>query len=201
MAKSDTKIILYAVDLDELREWIGCQDRERFAEAWSAIKDADDADWEPEELEVLERLLRGVIFEGRLYDGLTEDEIYYLNQLLIDLFDEYVDQDALSEDLPLDGTLQAIETLPRSSPAVKMARWLVRGRQLNGEAVTWESGPVEDLLAYFGYLTRDEAGAFVAALDEALARTRSRPSGLLKQLRAAADECARAELDLVSFVG
>ena len=201
MAKSDVKIILYAVDLDELRDWLGCADQARFDEAWAAVRENEDADWEPEELEVLERLLRRVIFEGRLYDGLTPDEVYYLTQLLIDLFDEFVDQDALSEDLPLDGMLQAVDTLPRNSDAAKTARWLVRGRQLNGEDVIWNKGEVEEVLAYFGYLTREEAAGFVTALDAALARTRTRPSGLLKQLRNAAEECAQAELDLVSFVG
>ena len=201
MAKVEASVILYAVDLDDLRAWIGSKDEARFREAWSVIREDEDADWEPEELEVLQRLLRRVVFEGKLYEGLQEEERYYLTQVLIDLFDEYGDADALSEDLPFALLLQVVEGLPRGSEAAKMAAWLVRGRELGGDGLLWQKGPVEDVLSFIGYLTREEAPKFVQVLDEASKRLQKRPSGLFKQLRNAAEECARAELDLVSFVG
>jgi hypothetical protein len=200
MARVEANAVLYAVDLGELRAWIGSGDRKRLEEAWSVIRDDPDSDWDPEELEVLRRLLDRVVLEGRLYQELPSEERYYLTQVLIDLFDEYVDQEALSEDLPFKRLLEAVESLPRGE-ASRMAAWLVRGRELGGDELIWSSGSVEEVLSYFGYLSREEAPRFVAALDDAMQRLRSRPSGLLKQLRAAADECARAELDLVSFVG
>jgi len=189
------------VDLDELRDWIGCRDQARFNEAWQAIRSDEDTDWEPEELAVLERLLRRVVFEGQLYDGLSPEERYYLTQLLIDLFDEYVDQDPLSEDIPLDGLMQTLGSLPSEGEAARCVRWLARGRELDGDEIIWKDGPVEDVLSYFGYVTREEAPALAEALDAAARRPGRRPSGLLKQLKGAAEECARAELDLLSFVG
>ena len=201
MPRVEANVVLYAVDLDELRRWVGLKDERAFLCALDTIRSDEEADWEPEELEALERLLRRMVFEGRLYEGLDRDERYYLTQLLIDIFDEYVDQDSLSEDLPLDRLLKATDELPRESDAAGMARWLVRGRELGGEGVLWGSGPVDDVLSFFGYVTRSEAGRFAEALRSALGRGRSRPSGLLKQMLNAAEECARAELDLVSFVG
>jgi hypothetical protein len=201
MAKVEANVVLYAADLDDLRGWIGTGDRKRLEEAWSVIRDDPDSDWDPEELEVLHRVLERVVVQGQLYEGLAPDERYYLTQVLIDLFDEYVDQGALSEDMPLDRLLLGVDTLPRGSEAARMAGWLLRGRELNGDNILWSSGPVDDVLSYAGYLTRQEAPRFVAALDAAFKTARSRPSGLLKQLRSTADECARAELDLVSFVG
>lgn len=201
MARADASVVLYAVDLDELRDWIGCADQARFIEAWQAIRSDEDAEWEPEELAVLERLLRRVVFEGQLYDGLAPDERYYLTQLLIDLFDEYVDQDPLSEDIPVDELLRTLDSLPRDGEAARGVRWLARGRELDGEEVIWKDGPVEDVLSYFGYVTRDEAPLLAEALGAVPRRPGRGPGGLTKQLKSAADECARAELDLLSFVG
>lgn len=201
MARGDANVVLYAVDLDELRDWIGCRDQARFNDAWQAIRSDDDTEWEPEELAVLERLLRRIVFEGQLYDGLAPEERYYLTQLLIDLFDEYVDQDPLSEDIPLDDLMQTLASLPREGNAERSARWLVRGRELEGDETIWKDGPVEEVLSYFGYVTRDEAPLLAAALGAAARRPGRRPGGLLKQLQSAAEECARAELDLLSFVG
>jgi hypothetical protein len=201
MARADISLILYAVDLGELRAWVGCGDTEHFQEAWEVLRTDEDADWEPQELEVLERLLRRIIFEGRLYDGLTEDERYYMTQLLIDLFDEYVDQEALSEDMPFDKVLRAVDELPKGSEAAQMSRWLVRGRELGSDAALWEQGPVEELLALFGYVTREEAPRLAEAMSDAMRKAGGRPSGLLKQIQSAAEECGKAELDLVGFVG
>jgi len=80
-----------------------------------------------------------------------------------------------------------------------MLAWLARGRELGGDGLIWESGPVDEVLSYFGYVRRDEAARLVTELDRAVRG--GRPSGLLKVLRDAAEECARAELDLVAFVG
>jgi len=198
---NDAHAVLYAVDLDELRQWVGCRDQRRFDEAMQALREDEDSEWEPEELAVLERLLRRLVFEGKLFDGLAEDERYYLSQLLIDLFDEYVDQEALTEDIPLQQLAREADTLPGGSEPAKMLAWLVRGRELGGEQQLWTEGPVQDVLSYLGYLTREECARLPGALDRDLARTRKRPGGIMKQVRSAAEECARAELDLVSFVG
>lgn len=199
MAKLDANVILYAVDLQELGDRVGSRDPRHFDEAWAAIR--EDEEWEPEALEVLQDLLRRVIFEGKLYEGLDEAERYLMSQILVDLFDHFVDQDAISEDIPLDRFLQAVEELPRGSEAAKFGRWLARGRELNGEAVLWEGGPERFFSPYPGYVTREEAPRFAAALDEAAKRQRARPGGILKQLRNAAEECTRAELDLLAYVG
>jgi hypothetical protein len=201
MATSDAKVLLYVVDLGELRDWIGCKDEERFREAWAAIQDDEDLEWEPGELEVLERLLRRLVFEGALYEGIQEEERYYLTQILIDLFDEYVDQDSVSDDLPLDRLLEAVSSLGKGGEAVQLARWLLRGRELGSDRVIWSDGPVDDVIAYFGYLTRDEVPRFAEALGNAMKRIKGRPSGLLKQLLNAAEEAVRAEADLLSYVG
>jgi hypothetical protein len=201
MARETASVVLYAVDLEELREWVGSGDEQRLREALAVLREDDDSDWEPQELQLLERLLRRLVMDGKLYDGLPPEERYYLTQLLVDLFDEYVDQEALSEDLPHDALVQLHDSLPRGEEAARMLRWLVRGREMEGDGVLWEQGPVEEQLSFFGYLRRDEAAAFVTALDQAAARLKKRPSGLFKQVRNAAEECARAELDLLSFVG
>lgn len=199
MAKIDAHVVLYVVDLDDLRGWVGCGDARKQAEAWEAIQEDDE--WDSDALEMLKELLGRVVMEGKLYEGLGEAEHYLVTQILVDLFDEFVDQDAISEDIPLDRFMPVVETFKRGSEAAKFGRWLCRGRELNGDAVLWEGGPERFVSPYFGYVTRDEAPKFLAALDEVLKQERGRPSGILKQLRAAADECARAELDLLAYVG
>lgn len=197
---SGAGVVLYAVDLDELRRWVGGGDLIRAAEAWRAVQEGE-TDWEPEERTLLQRLVHRVVTDGQLYAGLPEEERYYLTQLLIDLFDEYVDQEALSEDLPLDRLLQSVDELRLAGEGARLAQFLLRGRELDGERHLWEGGPAADVLAYFGYVSRAEAKSLATALDEALRRSRARPGGLVKQLRNAAEECARSELDLLSFVG
>jgi hypothetical protein len=206
MARVEGSVILYAADLDELRGWVGSGDQKRFQESFRTIRQDEDAGWEPDLVPLLERLLRRIVFEGKLYEGLLSEEQYYLTQLLVDLFDEYVDPDALSEDLPLDRLVQAVDGLPDGSEARRLATWLVRGRELNGDRALWEGGAEGFLPAYLGYVTREEAPRLVQALDAQMkagppGRSGSRPSGLLKALLSAAEECARAELDLVSFIG
>lgn len=203
MPKTDANAILYAVELGELLEWIGSNDEERYQEAWEALQgdEDDESGWEPRALPVLERLLKRLIFDGKVYEGLVEDERYLMTQILIDLFDEFVDQDPLSEELPLDRLQAVVEGLPKGSEGRKLASHLIRGREIRGDRALWEAGTPEDVGPFLGYVTRAEAAQLAAALSQAEKSTRGRPSGLLKQLRAAAEECARAELDLISFVG
>ena len=204
MAKTSASIVLYAVDLGELRSWVGCKDQKRFDEARALISEDDEADWEPDEVRVLEQLLHRLVFEGGLYGELEPERRYYLTQVLIDLFDEFVDQESLTKDIPLDRAVQALETLPRGADDTKLVLGLVRGRELNGTGRIWKDGGIEqaeELLPYFGYVARDEAERAAAAVDRAIQQSRQRPSPILKQLHSALAECARAELDLVSFVG
>jgi hypothetical protein len=150
-----------------------------------------------------------VLLEGALYEGLGPEDRYYLTQLLIDLFDEYVDAEPQSEELPLDRLLEQERALPKGSPGAAGLAHLLRGRELGGDARLWNEGPFEDALPYLGFVTRAECGAFAEALEQAVARQsgggarppKGRPSGLLKQLVASARECAETEFDLVSFVG
>lgn len=210
MAKTEAQLMLYAVDLDELRDWVGCQDEARYQEALETIGSDPDAGWEEELRPVFERLLRRVILEGQLYEGLEAEDRYYLTQLLIDLFDEYVDQEPLSEEMPLDRLLELEKELPKNSPAAGPLAHLLRGRELGGDAILWKPGEkFEEAQPYLGYVTRAEAGAFAAALEEFQKKQagggarppRGRPSGLWKQLSSSAAECAETEFDLVSFVG
>ncbi len=200
---ADVHIVFYSVDLTDLLDWIGCADSEREREAWALVQADEDSDWEPEELEVLQKLLHRVIHEGKLYDGLGPDERYYLTQLLMDLFDEYVDQEHLSEDLPLSELLPLLDEAP---PAARPAlTWLLRGRQLGGDGLIWEDGKVEDVLAYTGYLTTAEAASLVQALDGGKpasgARPARKPSRALRGMRDMAALCAESGSDLVSFIG
>jgi hypothetical protein len=201
MAKVSVSVVLYAVDLDELTSLVGCKSQESFDVAWEAVQDDEDLEWEPEELAVLERLLRRMIFEGKLYDGIAAEERYYLTQLLIDLFDEFVDQEALSEDLPFDKLHAALEALPRKSDAYRLSAYLTRGREVGGDGQLWTAGPVEEMLSVLGYLKPEECARLSASLGEEMQRMRERPSGLLKQVRSAAEECSAAGMSLISFVG
>lgn len=203
MPKAEANAILYAVEIGELLEWIGCKDEARYQEAWEALQgdEDDESGWEPRALPVLEHLLKRLIFEGKVYEDLVEDERYLMTQILIDLFDEFVDQDPLSEELPLDRLQAVVEQLPKGSDGRRLATHLIRGREINGTRALWETGTPEDVGPFLGYVTRAEAGQLAAALAQAESASRGRPSGLLKQLRSAAEECANAELDLISFVG
>lgn len=192
-------MVLYAVDLDELRRWAGCRSEQLYAAGAAALREDEDASWEPEELAQLDQLLRRLVFEGQLYEGLEPDRRYYLTQLLIDLFDSFVDHDAVSEEIPHRALLELATSLPPGE-ARRLAGYLARGRELGGDEVLWHGGPVEDHLALLGYVTRDEVPLLAAALS-APTRRGSRPTRLARSLRAACEECARSGLDLVSFIG
>lgn len=201
MAKVSASVVLYAVDLSELTSLVGCKNQESFDVAWQAIRDDEDTDWEPEELAVLERLLRRLIFDGQLYTGIAAEERYYLTQLLIDLFDEFVDQEALSEDMPFDKLHAALEALPRKSDAHRLANYLTRGREVGGDGQLWTEGPVEEMLSLLGYLNPEECARLAESLADEMKRMKDRPSGLLKQVQSAASECSFAGMSLISFVG
>ena len=209
MPKTEASLMLYAVDLDELREWVGCKDEARLKEALELIGGDEDSAWEGDLRPVLERLLHRVTMEGKLYEDLVSEDRYYLTQLLIDLFDEYIDAEPLSEELPLAGLLELVKEAPKGSAVLYGLEHLVRGRQLGGAENLWTGGPFEESQPYLGFVTRAEAARFADALDELARRQagggarppRGRPSGLLKKLAASARECAETEFDLVSFVG
>lgn len=209
MAKTEASVMLYAVDLDDLRAWVGCKDEERFREVLETIGGDEEAGWGGDLQPTLQRLLHRVMLEGELYPGLGPEDRYYLTQLLIDLFDEYVDAEPLSDELPLDRLLEQATALPKNSPAAAPLAHLLRGRELGGDALLWSGGEFEDAQPYLGYVTRAECAALADGLEGALARQagggarppKGRPSGLLKQLAASARECAETEFDLVAFVG
>lgn len=208
MAKVEASVLLYAVDLDELREWVGGRTEAEVQEVLGTIGEDEDAGWIGELRPTFERLVRRVLLEGKLYEDLEAEDRYFLTQILIDIFDEYVDAEALSEELPLDRLLEQERALPKGSPAAAGFAHLVRGRELDGDGLLWTSGGFEDAQPYLGYITRSECAAFASALDQAMKNPaggarppKARPSGLMKQLAAAARECAETEFDLVSFVG
>lgn len=209
MAKTEASLMLYAVDLEEFQAWVGCKDETRFQEALETIGGDEDSGWQGDLQPVFERLLRRVVLEGQLYEGLGPEDRYYLTQLLIDLFDEYIDAEPLSDELPLDRLLELEKELPKGSPAAGPLAHLLRGRELGGTELLWKEGRFEDAQPYLGYVTRTEVAGLAAALEQAVQRQsgggarppRGRPSGLLKQLASAAAGCAETEFDLVSFVG
>lgn len=201
MSRVNASVVLYAVDLTELTDLIGCKDQKAFEAAWITVSEEEDVDWEPEEMAVLEKLLRRIIFDGQTYEGLEPEERYYTTQLLIDLFDEFVDQEALSEDVPFSKLLQTVEALPGKGDARRLASYLVRGRELPGDAYLWTEGSVEDQLSLLGYLSVEECERLHQALTASFETSRERPSGLLKLLCGAAHECAHAGMSLVSFIG
>jgi hypothetical protein len=150
-----------------------------------------------------------MIREGRLYEGLGEQETYYLTQLLIDLFDELVESEAVSEEIPLDALDQALGPLRTGdSRVVNAGRWLTRGRLLGTERTVAGERADEIEMPYFGYVLRDELPALIAALTAAPApgrpprgSRRGRASGVLEQLTSACREALETERDLLGLVG
>src|SRR5947208_2118792 len=126
-------IIFYAVDLEDLTNWVGRRDERALEAARSMLREDEEADWEPEELQVLDRLLSRMVMEGILYQGLDSEERYYLTQLLIDLFDEFVDSEALSDDWPLTAIEEALAPARRDAAASKLVDFLLLGRPFNGD--------------------------------------------------------------------
>jgi len=203
MPRNDGNLVLYAVDLDDLRAWVGGGEARR-KEALREIGNDPEAGWSGELRPVLERLLQRVVGEGALYAGLEEADRYYLTQVLIDLFDEYVDAEPVSEELPLDRLLREAAALPPGTPGARGLAHLLRGRELDGDGLLWAAGPWERARPYLGFVRRDEAAAAAESIAAHLKRAsgpRGRPSGLWKPVLAALRECAETEFDLISFVG
>src|SRR5947209_8256665 len=159
-------LIFYAVDLEDLTSWVGRRDTRALEAARAALREDEEADWEPEELQVLDRLLSRMVMEGILYQGLNSEERYYLTQLLIDLFDEFVDSEAVSDDWPLSAIEEALAPARRDAAASRLVDFLLLGRTVGGEEALWKRGDdIENLMPYLGYVTRAELPALEAALD------------------------------------
>lgn len=210
-----TTVVLYAADLEEMRRWVGSGDAALVREGLAILKEDQEADWEPEELTLLERLLNRMVMEGRLYESLPEEEAYYLTQLLIDLFDELVESEAVSDELPMLALEEALGPLrDAGGPAGAAATWLTRGRRFGGDDPIWSGqGEIDDLLPYFGAVTREELPALVEALQARFstlappssggrrASRRARSGGAERLLQCVLEACRMAqERDLVSFV-
>jgi hypothetical protein len=223
-------VVLYAVDLEEMRRWVGSGDATLVREGMAILREDEEADWEPEELALLERLLHRMVFDGRLYDSLPDEERYYLTQLLIDLFDELVESEPVSEEFPLPALMTALEPLRESGgPAGLAARWLTHGRLFGSDEVVWDGRVrIDDVLPYFAALSREEVTPLVAALESLLAaspgdtattpvrraekrrsapgsrpsaRAAGPPQALLRDLHAACRAVLDTERDLLAFVG
>jgi hypothetical protein len=219
-------LLLYAVDLEEMRRWVGSGDASLIREGMTILREDEEADWEPEELTLLERLLRRIVTDGRLYDGLSAEERYYLTQLLVDLFDELVESEAVSDELPLSAVESALAPLRNAGgPAASAhahpgAGWLTHGRLFGTDEPAWDGqGDIDDVLPYFGTVTREELPALIAALEplgDAAAKRRGRsspersprgaggkkagPERVIPQLLTACRAALETERDLFAFV-
>src|SRR5205823_5424154 len=148
-------VILYAVEIAEMERWVGSRDATLVSEAKAAIREDEEAEWDSEELQVLDRLLERMIQDGKLYEGLGEEETYYLTQLLIDLFDEFVESEAVADEMPLDAFQQALAPLRTAGKEVAQAcDWLTRGRLLGTDRTVSGERVEEEALPYFGYVRR-----------------------------------------------
>jgi hypothetical protein len=203
--------VIYAVDLSDLERWVGARDERWLAEVREILRDEEEGEeWEPEERELLERLLVRMANEGKLYEGLGPEERYYLTQLLIDLFDEYVDSEAVTDEIPHDRLVIALDELRRREPAMEpLCRAIAEGRTLGGNETLWpRDEDIDDVLPFFGYLRHQE----LAPLLPAFVRTHSAGAGrggrgkesggqILRALPAALRLAVETERDLLSFTG
>jgi hypothetical protein len=203
--------IIYAVELQELERWVGSRDEQWLNEVRTLLADEEEGEeWEPEERKVLERLLNRLANEGKLYEGLPPEERYYLTQLLIDLFDEFVDSEAVTDEIPHDRFVAALDDLRRRDPALEpLCRVFGQGRALGSDEVLWaRDEDIDDVLPFFGYLRHAELGPLLPALERALAAG-SGPRGkgkgsvepLLRALPSAVRLAVETERDLLSFTG
>jgi len=192
-------ILFYAVDLADLTSWIGRSDPRALEAVRATLREDEDADWEPEELQLLDRLLSRMVMEGILYRGLDAEERYYLTQLLIDLFDEFVDSEAVSDDWTLTAVEEALAPARRDAFASSLADFLLLGRTLGGEETLWRRGEdLENLLPYLGYVTRAELPALEAALR--IGPPERRVPAARRAIATACRACIESERDLVALV-
>jgi hypothetical protein len=195
--------VIYAVELAELERWVGARDARMLREAQEMLREGDEEEvWEPEELRVLDRLLARVVNEGKLYDGLDAQERYYLTQLLIDLFDEFVDSEAVTDEVPHNNLVSALDALKSREPALEpLCRYFSQGRTLGGDDVLWRRDEdLDDVLPFFGYLRRAEMQNLVPALERGLQRAGSAAKAA-RSLPAAVRLALETERDLLSFTG
>jgi hypothetical protein len=152
-----------------------------------------------------------MVMEGRLYEGLPEEERYYLTQLLIDLFDEMVESEAVSDELPHAALEEALAPV-RVGAAAALAGWLTRGRLFGSDEPVWDGrADLEEILPFFSTLTREELPALIEALERVLAapgppRGGARRGGgkgdarLLEVVRQGARAALETDRDLLAFV-
>jgi hypothetical protein len=213
--------VIYAVELSELEQWVGARDERRLQEARAALREGDeDEEWEPEELALLDRLLVRMVNDGKLYEGLDPSERYYLTQLLIDLFDEFVDSEAVTDEIDHRALLDALDGLRDREPAMEpLGRFFAQGRTLGGDDPLWDRDEdIDDVLPFFGYLRLTELQSLLPALEGALhsasgpsvppsARGRrdrggkNRSPQILRSLPGAVRLAIDTERDLLSFTG
>ena len=193
--------ILYAVDLDDMRRWVGLGDKRELAAAREALGEAaEDEEWTDEAMQIVDRLLPRLVMEGKLYEDLKPEERYCLTQLLIDLFDNFAEPEAVSEEIPLEALRSTLE--PVWTRGGKAARWLVHGRALNTDEVLWPVGEdVEEFVPFLGYVTRQELPDLIRAIEQVGGPGRGRPSGIARALLSGARSALDSERDLVSMVG
>jgi hypothetical protein len=193
----------------EMERWVGARDDRLLQEAKEILREDPEVEWEEPELRLLDGLLTRVIQEGRLYEGLEKEETYYLTQLLIDLFDELVESEAVLEEVPLEALDQALGPLAvRDARLEEARRWLIQGRLLGSDRTVWDrTAAIEEFLPYFGYVRQSELAPLAAAAEAAAAAgrpprpaARDRTGPVLKQLAAACREALDTERDLLSFV-
>jgi hypothetical protein len=206
LEQSDMAVtVIYAFELVELEQWAGARDERRLREARTLLREGDEGEeWEPEELQVLDRLLVRLVNEGKLYEGLPPEERYYLTQLLVDLFDEFVDSEAVTDEVPHDRLVTALDTLSGRVPALEpLARYFSQGRTLGGAETLWPRGEdIDDVLPFFGYLRHAEIEPLLPALEHALGRTgKDRTVQPARPLPAALRLALQTERDLLSFTG
>lgn len=195
--------VVYAVELAELERWVGARDARMLREAREALRQGDEEEeWEPEELRVLDRLLARMLNEGKLYEGLDPQERYYLTQLLIDLFDEFVDSEAVTGEVPHVTLVAALDALKSREPALEpLCRSFSQGRTLGGDDVLWRrSEDLDDVLPFFGYLRRAELAALLPALERGLQRA-ANSARAARALVGAIRLALETERDLLSFTG
>lgn len=196
--------VIYAVELAELERWVGAHDARMLREAREALREGEEEEeWEPEELRVLDRLLARVVNEGKLYEDLEPPERYYLTQLLIDLFDEFVDSEAVTDEVPHAALVIALDALRDREPALTPLRFFAQGRALGSDAVLWDRREdLDDLLPFFGYLRHTELPELLPHLERAL---QSPPRGgvppAVRSLPSAIRLAIDTERDLLSFTG
>jgi hypothetical protein len=195
--------VIYAVEMEELERWVGARDERLLREARELLREgSEEEEWEPEELRVLDRLLVRMVNEGKLYEGLDPSERYYLTQLLIDLFDEFVDSEAVTDEVPHQSLVSALDALKAREPALEpLARSFAQGRTLGGDEPLWRRDEdMDDVLPFFGYLRRAELTALGPALERGLQRAGTSAKAA-RSLPAAVRLALETERDLLSFTG